>query len=484
MNKIIALVFALFLLAVFPASATISTLNNSNTLTANGATNQFSFNFPAVSTSDIQVVLTNASGLQTTLAPSSYLIALNPIATGNLWSVGGSVTYPLSGSPLASGNSLTITRVLPLQQTTDISNQGDFYPTVVEQALDTGLMQTQQVNARTGQLRGTWLTGTLYNYGDMVSDGANGNNTSNIYLCAIPNTSGTWSTDLANGEWSLALNVQSIVNSLPQIANNQVFGNISGGTATPIGLGVSALIDSAMGSTQGSILYRSGSLWTPLTPGTNGQVLSTQGAAANPKWTSVSGSGTVTSVGSGTGLTGGPITGAGNLSLATIANNSFLANASGGVTTPSPTTISAFLDSALGSAQGSIVYRGGTVWNVLAPGSSGQALVTQGAAANPIWQSISAGSGSLTQNGYQNFAGGLLIQWGFSTPGSSGLTSIVFPIPFPANCFNVQVTVAGVSDGKRAAGVASTSTTGFSFYTGEGGNGNQAFPAYWMAIGN
>jgi len=42
--------------------------------------------------------------------------------------------------------------------------------------------------------------------------------------------------------------------------------------------------DSAFTSTQGHVFYRSGSAWTTLGPGTSGQFLKTQGAAANPVW--------------------------------------------------------------------------------------------------------------------------------------------------------------------------------------------------------
>lgn len=44
------------------------------------------------------------------------------------------------------------------------------------------------------------------------------------------------------------------------------------------------VIDAAIGSTQGNILYRNAASWVVLGPGTNGQLLQTQGAAANPQW--------------------------------------------------------------------------------------------------------------------------------------------------------------------------------------------------------
>lgn len=83
--------------------------------------------------------------------------------------------------------------------------------------------------------------------------------------------------------------------TLANIANDQVLANISGSLAAPIGVGVSALLDSVFSSAQGSILYRDSALWKALAPSTNGWVLTTQGAGANPKWAAPAG-------GSGSGL--------------------------------------------------------------------------------------------------------------------------------------------------------------------------------------
>lgn len=124
-------------------------------------------------------------------------------------SLGGSVVYSPT-NPIANGTSLTVARVLPLLQLTSISNQGDFAPVVTEDALDTLCLQTQQIAARTGLLRGAWQGATFYNYADVVQDGANGANTQNYYFCAVQNTSSVWSSDLAAGDWVLAINVQQI----------------------------------------------------------------------------------------------------------------------------------------------------------------------------------------------------------------------------------------------------------------------------------
>jgi len=73
-------------------------------------------------------------------------------------------------------------------------------------------------------------------------------------------------------------------------ADNILKGN---GAAAPTFASLSSIIDSALtASTQGSILYRGASSWAALGPGTSGQVLRSNGAAANPSWTSA-GSGSV-----------------------------------------------------------------------------------------------------------------------------------------------------------------------------------------------
>lgn len=370
---------------------TVSTTTNQQTFGGNGSTVVFTFSFIGVSAQYLSLIFTDADGAQTTVPPAQYLISINPVLPNEIWGAGGTVTYPLIGAPILAGTTLTLTRILPLTQEISISNQGNFYPQTVETIDDLLEMQVQQVSARTGQIRGTWLSGVQYNFGDIVTDGVNGNDTGNLYACAIPNISNVWSTDLASGIWSLALNVQGIVNALPTIPNNNVFANISGGTATPVGVGVSALLDSTLGNVQGSLLYRAGALWTVLTPGTNGQVLSTQGPSANPQWiTNSAGGGTITGVTAGAGLTGGGVTGNVTLSVDTVANGAVMANLSGATATPIGTTISAILDATLGSSQGDILYRSGTTWAVLTPASGGFLLQTNGAGNNPQWTAVLA----------------------------------------------------------------------------------------------
>lgn len=76
----------------------------------------------------------------------------------------------------------------------------------------------------------------------------------------------------------------SITVSLAAIADQRILANISGGSAAPTANSLTAIIDACIGSTQGDLLYRNASGWVVLAPGTSGQFLQTQGAAANPQW--------------------------------------------------------------------------------------------------------------------------------------------------------------------------------------------------------
>lgn len=215
---------------------TISTAASSQTFLGNGSNTVFAFSFVADSASDIVVTYTNATGVITTIPTAQYTLVINPAAVGQIWGIGGQVTYPLSGSPIANGTFLTVARILPYTQTITISNQGDFAPQVIEEMGDTLEMQIQQVAARTTQFRGVWITNTDYTVGDIAQDGANGNNTKNYYICQVENTSGTWSTDLAAGDWAISVvaTVPSGSNSLTLTGDITASGTIGSPIATTL----------------------------------------------------------------------------------------------------------------------------------------------------------------------------------------------------------------------------------------------------------
>jgi hypothetical protein len=172
--------------------------------------------------------------------------------------------------------------------------------------------------------------------------------------------------------------------------------NLTGGAAAPTPHTLSEWMDSALGSTRGQVIYRNATIWTVLNPGTNGQVLATGGAGADPSWVT-NGNGTVTSIATNDGITGGTITTTGTIGLAAIADNTLLANVSGGALAPSATTLTTLIDEAIGNTQGNILYRNATSWVALAPGSAGQQLTSGGAGANVSWSAGSSGTLSVVQ---------------------------------------------------------------------------------------
>lgn len=125
---------------------TISTSASVVTYVGNGSTTNFPFSFVGVSATDIEVIFTDTTGAQTTLNPTTYTLVLTPAAPGELWGIGGTVTYPNVGSPIALNTQLSIIRIVPYTQDVSISNQGAFYPQAIEQGLDLLELQLQQTN--------------------------------------------------------------------------------------------------------------------------------------------------------------------------------------------------------------------------------------------------------------------------------------------------------------------------------------------------
>jgi hypothetical protein len=109
----------------------------------NGFTISFPFTFKVFAKTDIRVVRTDTAHHETTLTlDSDYSVTLNVDQDNN---PGGTVTYPISGAPLASGYKLTLVGDIAYTQTADITNAGAFYPQVIENALDRSTIQIQQL---------------------------------------------------------------------------------------------------------------------------------------------------------------------------------------------------------------------------------------------------------------------------------------------------------------------------------------------------
>ena len=122
---------------------TISSTNRkAGPYTGNGTTTVFPFYFKVFAAADVEVVRLNvATNVETTLAlTTDYTVALNTDQNAN---PGGSIT--LVAGALATGYNLVVTSDIGNLQPTDLTNQGGFYPDVINDALDRATIQIQQL---------------------------------------------------------------------------------------------------------------------------------------------------------------------------------------------------------------------------------------------------------------------------------------------------------------------------------------------------
>lgn len=99
-----------------------------------------------VVTAETDVLIWKISGGIVTFLTLNSDYSVAPV--GGVYPATVNVTYPLSGSPLATGDSLLFGRLLPLTQNTLLANQGPYFPKTIEQEFDRLAMQDQQLDER------------------------------------------------------------------------------------------------------------------------------------------------------------------------------------------------------------------------------------------------------------------------------------------------------------------------------------------------
>ena len=117
---------------------TLPSANHRNNYVGNGATSVYSYTFKIFASSDLEVTQQDLAGAVTTLILSTHYTV-----SGVGAAAGGSIT--LTAGNLTTNFKLTIRRVRLLTQTTDLRNQGNFYPETYEDAYDHLMMVCQQL---------------------------------------------------------------------------------------------------------------------------------------------------------------------------------------------------------------------------------------------------------------------------------------------------------------------------------------------------
>jgi hypothetical protein len=228
----------------------------------------------------------------------------------------------------------------------------------------------------------------------------------------------------------------------------------------------------------------------------------TQGYAIGSKWvnTTTGAEYRATSVATGAAVWVRVFDSAQTLALSQIAaqsNLTVLANIAGSSASPVASTLSAILDAIFSTARGGILFRGASVWSVLAAGTSGNHLATGGTGADPSWVAATAGvtvlrtqfftaSGTYTPNANMMYVraevqaaggagGGANVANGCGGGGGSGSYSrSVISLATIGASQTVTIGAAGTGGSNAAGSAGGSSSLGALVTTNGGAGGNRA----------
>ena len=242
-----------------------TTTRKTNALVGNGNTHTYPFAFKVFTDADVVVKkLEAATSIETTLTlgvSNDYIVTLSADQNSN---PGGSITLKSGGNNqnLASGFSIVITSAVEPLQGTDLTNQGGFFPEVINDALDKAVVLHQQqqgeldrsikfsltntigsleitenaaarknrvlgfdntgefeVLKELGTYRGNWAASTAYAVRDLVKD----TSTNNIFFCNTAHTSSgaqPLTTNTHSANWDLIVDAATATTSATAAATS------------------------------------------------------------------------------------------------------------------------------------------------------------------------------------------------------------------------------------------------------------------------
>lgn len=124
----------------------LSSSNNRNDYVGNGAASSYDYTYRIISDSDLKVTVRDTDGVESTLTlTTDYTVSgAGDENGGSISLVDSSQTWLTEDGNLKDSYAITIRRKRPLTQTTDIRNQGSFFPETHEDAFDHFVMIDQQ----------------------------------------------------------------------------------------------------------------------------------------------------------------------------------------------------------------------------------------------------------------------------------------------------------------------------------------------------
>ncbi len=117
-----------------------------NNYAGNGTTNEYSYDFKIIEKSNLKVIIEDSDSVETVLELNTdYSVdGVGTSSGGSITLIDNSQEFIDASGYLKSGYTLTILRVVTIEQQTDIRNQGDFFPETHEDAFDKSIMIDQQ----------------------------------------------------------------------------------------------------------------------------------------------------------------------------------------------------------------------------------------------------------------------------------------------------------------------------------------------------
>jgi hypothetical protein len=125
----------------------LSSTTNKNDYTGNGTTGTYAYSFKIFDETELLLTIADADGVETelTITTDYTVTGVGETSGGDIVLVDDSQEWIDESGYLADGYKLNIKRQLPLTQSADIRNQGDFYPEAHENVFDRLVMLIQQM---------------------------------------------------------------------------------------------------------------------------------------------------------------------------------------------------------------------------------------------------------------------------------------------------------------------------------------------------